>query len=583
MSYYHQPMESPGGRRGRSRTPHGQKKRYSSVETIRASAETQRSAQHLRQYDTGSGTRHMTTFKHGAGPGSSMSPASDSWDDGNLPIPQGFSQFPDVTYENKMLKGEIERLKRGQERLREQNEELVKTKISMRTALRNFHGEIGELRSRNRSLENKIKEMRLEITDTSQGSASSIFARFRGTRLGNSPVFRDTEVSALREEATEYKKRNQELATENRNMVRKIGEQAKQIQKQRTEFARELDDLTSKAFAKCARLSDTEIQAKWKTLGFSIRQFVSEYFSEPLCGHAAQLLAQQTEFSWLPEPAVTLQTPMLYQVALESWIWHLLCFRIFDSHSFFWAGEVGQAFTVQCDQFRDALANIHPPASRDAVAEKFHDWRIRSADVITMFTTTDEASSAALLVQEMLEALSLVIPSSYRMGDYVAPGLQQDLHGIIRNAADLAGIFRASKADFQVFITRIKLPLVTPPGFGFPFDAETMELVKDIPRVPTNGFSPVVDLAVSPGILKSGNADGVNYGSDRVLVKLQTVCNLRPILDFFHGDGMEQQVHGGEQGASFWAEDGCQCAIKKEQAVETIIGDVVVVKEELQG
>lgn len=48
------------------------------------------------------------------------------------------------------------------------------------------------------------------------------------------------------------------------------------------------------------------------------------------------------------------------------------------------------------------------------------------------------------------------------MGNYVVLDLQRDLHGIVRNAAHLAGVFRASKADFQVFITRIKLPLVSP-------------------------------------------------------------------------------------------------------------------------
>lgn len=55
---------------------------------------------------------------------------------------------------------------------------------------------------------------------------------------------------------------------------------------------------------------------------------------------------------WLPELAMALQAPMPYQVTLETWIWHLLCFRIFDSHSLFWAGEVGKTFRIQCDELR---------------------------------------------------------------------------------------------------------------------------------------------------------------------------------------------------------------------------------------
>lgn len=296
----------------------------------------------------------MTTFTHDAGPGSPS--VRDSWDnEHSLRRQELLTRIADGIRENKVLKDENERLEWEKERLGEQNEELMNAKTSLLGTLDSLRLEIGEIGSRNHSLENKIKEMRQATTGANQDSASSIFrALLRGTR--NSPVSRDAELSALHVEATEYKKRNKELATENRNMARTMADQAKQIQKQRTEFAQELDDLTSKAFAKCARLSDTEIQTKWKTLGFSIRQFVSEYFSEPLCGHAAQLLAQQIEFAWLPEPAVTLQTPMLYQVALESWIWHFLCFRIFDSHSSFWAGEMGKAFRVQCDQFRGESA-----------------------------------------------------------------------------------------------------------------------------------------------------------------------------------------------------------------------------------
>jgi hypothetical protein len=220
-----------------------------------------------------------------------------------------------------------------------------------------------------------------------------------------------------------------------------------------------------------------------------------------------------------------------------------------------------------------------------------------------MLANTDEASSAAFSVQQMLDALGPAISSAYFRGEHVVPGLQQDLYDIVQNAAHLAGIFRISKADFQVFITRIKLPLVKPPSFGFPFDSETMELVKDVPIFQPNNFAPVVDLAISPGILKTGNADGTNYGSERVLVKLQTVCNLRPLLEFLHGDGMEQQGHGGEQGTPALGKDGG--AIKeeqpvhegeqgppvwreerytpqKEQAAETD-ATLIVVKEELEG
>lgn len=135
-----------------------------------------------------------------------------------------------------------------------------------------------------------------------------------------------------------------------------------------------------------------------------------------------------------------------------------------------------------------------------------------------------------------------------------------------------------------------------------------MELAKDVPLLQTNGVAPVVDLAISPGILKTGNANGTNYGSGRVLVKLQTVCNLRPLLEFLHGDGMEQQIHESEQVAPVRGGDRCaikeeqagmqqqvyesdhgpracvenRCTIRKEQAADTDAA-LIVVKEELEG
>ncbi|KAK3294585.1 uncharacterized protein B0H64DRAFT_443651 [Chaetomium fimeti] len=519
----------------------------------------------------------MTTFRHDAGP--DLSRSFNSQENGSSPRTQELlGRISDGIRGNKILEGENERLEAENQILREQNEELMETKTSLRRGLDDLGRVVEDMGQKSGRPKESIDKMRQPTAATNQDSGWFPRNLFRNT--GNSQVSRDTGVNALLTENTKCKKRIQELTAENREMSQTVAEQASQIRKQRAEFAQELDDLRDKAFAKGVKLSDTEIQTKWKMLGFSIRQFVSEYFPEPLDGHTAHLLAQKRLFTWLPQPAMTLQAPMLYQVTLESWIWHFLCFRIFDSHSSFWAGEVGKAFRIQCDQFRETIANIHSPTSRDAAAEKFHDWRVRSADLISALSNHDEASSTALLVREMVALLELAIPSTYFTRSDALPGMQQDLLDIVQNAAHLAGIFRASKADFQVFITRIKLPLVTPPSFGFPFDAETMELFKDVPLVTMEGTMPVVDLVVSPGILKTGSADGTNYNSDRVLVKLQTLYNLRPVLELLHYDGTQQQVHRGGQEAPMSAEDGY--TMKEEQSAEAGAG-VIVVKQELEG
>ncbi len=183
--------------------------------------------------------------------------------------------------------------------------------------------------------------------------------------------------------------------------------------------------------------------------------------------------------------------------------------------------------------------------------QQFHDWRVRSAHLITQFSTTDDwDSTIATTATEMLGILAVVT------SPILSQGQVQDMHhdalNIVQRAAELDKIFRLSKADFHVFITRVKLPLVQPPSFNFRFDPETMERITTIP-VPDP--EPIVDLAVSPGILKSGNADGANYGSERVLVKLQALCNLKPVLDLFSVD-----------------EPGQETSIKREMEIKVELG-----------
>lgn len=124
-----------------------------------------------------------------------------------------------------------------------------------------------------------------------------------------------------------------------------------------------------------------------------------------------------------------------------------------------------------------------------------------------------------------------------------------------------------SKAEFHVFITRVKEPLAEPPSFGFQFDPETMECIRDIP-VFDQGRARVVDLAVSPGIFKVGNSDGADYGSERVLVKLQALCNLQGKLRYLEGDRVMEEKHG----------DGKRRKIKDEDEYEASEVDFIRIR-----
>ncbi len=111
----------------------------------------------------------------------------------------------------------------------------------------------------------------------------------------------------------------------------------------------------------------------------------------------------------------------------------------------------------------------------------------------------------------------------------ITPEMNGEALGIVGKAAELAELFRLTRADYHVVITRLKLPLVRPPSCEFEFDPETMERVRSLPVFEHGNSTPTVNLVVSPGIIKTGRSDGSNYHSDLVLVKLQAVCDLQEI------------------------------------------------------
>lgn len=114
--------------------------------------------------------------------------------------------------------------------------------------------------------------------------------------------------------------------------------------------------------------------------------------------------------------------------------------------------------------------------------------------------------------------------------------LSTSLKNVIHQAAKIDMTLRTSRAFFKVYISP-EHP--TPPvnsASGFPFNDQTMDFVQNLP-CPKFDEPPTVDLVVSPGILKMGNADGKGYTEQLILVKLKALCGSHIILDAMQGGG----------------------------------------------
>ncbi len=194
------------------------------------------------------------------------------------------------------------------------------------------------------SLQEKVDGMEKQIA-----SANLLPALRRSQQL------EDDELAKLRMKFARQKDFISSLQTENLKLHQQTKQQAQQMQAQITEFAHELDEAKRDTLVRVPKISDTEIQGEWKAIGCFIRQFVMNYLQGPLHSSAIEGLAQLEQFHWLPDIVRTLQSPVLRPIVMESWIWHFLCFRIFDSKSSVWAGKVGAAFSTPCEQIRGEL------------------------------------------------------------------------------------------------------------------------------------------------------------------------------------------------------------------------------------
>lgn len=127
----------------------------------------------------------------------------------------------------------------------------------------------------------------------------------------------------------------------------------------------------------------------------------------------------------------------------------------------------------------------------------------------------------------MLE--SLIPQTNSSSGTNSASQIHNAVLEISNAAVELDGVLRMSRADLKVFMTAMdKAPSSPKPfEFGFNFDHSLMELTNTLLIPDSSGTPGVVNLTISPGILKHGAADGTRYDQGRVLVKLRAVSNLQ--------------------------------------------------------
>ncbi|KAK4663486.1 hypothetical protein QC763_0099040 [Podospora pseudopauciseta] len=371
----------------------------------------------------------------------------------------------------------------------------------------------------------KLKEQLSSVSGDSRWKLSSFLGRFSNEKAlcTHDTEEYDTYISELeaRLENAEHKCVELEViinhqAAELRNAEQKFIEQEAIIKHQAAKFARDLEEQKFKDPVGYTKVSDNEIESKWKQLRFLVRQFEESHFPQSIDWETANSLAFLK----------SIPTATKYQAMSP---------RFLSAHSGSVFMELSSPLHLSHPghllEWVTWFVSFHPTIDgkeqdvpcQKPTRESFHEWRSQTVRFANMVPHRN------------------YLPVLVKLRDVVAQDTKEDavnaaVTEIITLAAELDTIFRTSTADFTIVISDAWPDSLLDENyrFGFPFDPDMMEPTRRLrppPHCSKRNESMNVDLVIAPGIVKCGTADGKHYDKKRVLVKLEVIYDKQTTQD----------------------------------------------------
>jgi len=151
--------------------------------------------------------------------------------------------------------------------------------------------------------------------------------------------------------------------------------------------------------------------------------------------------------------------------------------------------------------------------------KEFHNWRSRSAVFIGKMSPRPEIT-AGNITEEILECVSEILNGTNRQQ------AKEDAIEIVSGAIGLQDSFRKSKSVFALSFGPLGMP---PKYYGVDFHPQYMSQTSELPQVrlgKQESAAEIVDLLISPCLIKHGNSDGKNYEQHVILMKREVLCNI---------------------------------------------------------
>ncbi|EGO59402.1 hypothetical protein NEUTE1DRAFT_108931 [Neurospora tetrasperma FGSC 2508] len=338
------------------------------------------------------------------------------------------------------------------------------------------------------------------------------------------------------------------LEAENDLLKSEINELERDLDKTRTELLEELSELRSKNYVNPTKDADSEIGKDWEHLVFLIEQFVSNHFPTMLLWEDIQRAGTVKQYSPISnvcaEPESVLQSGYIYPYLVESMVWRFVKKEVFDPKSKLWAGKIGEKFDDICGKITGCVKKF-PVNETTKFNTAFHEWRSRSVSFLVDLGL-DRKSRDHSTAREMMEELRQFIspkPSRRRFSKETLV----DAAEIIRKAVDIDIQLRKSKAYFPIIFSGA-VQSNQSRFFGFSFNAGIMGKISlGLSSDQLDQTSPpIVDMAISPGLMKRGNADGTNYESTKVLAKMRVICDLDAFFNDVDDEEDDEEVDNSD-------------------------------------
>ncbi|KAI3317401.1 hypothetical protein HD806DRAFT_514916 [Xylariaceae sp. AK1471] len=282
------------------------------------------------------------------------------------------------------------------------------------------------------------------------------------------------------------------------------------------------DDLKSLKLEKCYQISDDRLRELWDDLRYKVRSHTNQrfeakpgapipYFFRDFTDRASEYMRRSTTTKRL----------------LEAVIWRFLVQHVFSLDGLVWAGPLQE-------DLRNLSKNLISCVKDYSISiEEYHAWRAKCTDML-LRAYPGEFSARHGQEESYIEVLvgdleRLLLPLQI-------PGYNEDAHPntshIIKDAVNIDIHLKRSRAEYWVYMYHLieahefdydfrQQPNIKP--YGFEFNSAHMDCEDGASGLGAN--TPLVQLVVSPTIVKKGTAKGDQYDQYTVIAKGAVLCN----------------------------------------------------------